>query len=52
MRQYDGAVVPFEDSADADADKEETADVTTDTDAETTEETAEQYGCGVLMNKL
>ena len=39
--KYDGAVIPFEDSADADADKEETADVTTDTETETTEEAAE-----------
>lgn len=37
--KYDGAVIPFEDSADAD--KEETADVTTDTETETTEEAAE-----------
>ena len=39
--KYDGAVIPFEDSADADADKEETADVTTETETETTEEAAE-----------
>ena len=39
--KYDGAVIPFEDSADADADKEETADVTTDTETESTEEAAE-----------
>lgn len=39
--KYDGAVIPFEDSADADADKEETADVTADTETETTEEAAE-----------
>ena len=39
--KYDGAVIPFEDSVDADADKEETADVTTDTETETTEEAAE-----------
>ena len=39
--KYDGSVIPFEDSADADADKEETADVTTDTETETTEEAAE-----------
>lgn len=39
--KYDGAVIPFEDSADADANKEETADVTTDTETETTEEAAE-----------
>lgn len=37
--KYDGAVIPFEDSADAD--KEETADVATDTETETTEEAAE-----------
>ena len=37
--KYDGAVIPFEDSADAD--KEETADVTTDTETESTEEAAE-----------
>lgn len=37
--KYDGAVIPFEDSADAD--EEETADVTTDTETETTEEAAE-----------
>ena len=37
--KYDGAVIPFEDSADAD--KEETADVTADTETETTEEAAE-----------
>ena len=39
--KYDGAVIPFEDSADADADKEETADVTADTETETTDEAAE-----------
>ena len=39
---YDGAVVPFEDSADeADADKSEATDDTADADSETTEEAAE-----------
>ena len=39
---YDGAVVPFEDSADeADADKSEATDDTADTETETTEEATE-----------
>ena len=40
--KYDGAVVPFEDSADdADANQEEAADDTADTETETTEEATE-----------